>query len=199
MSMKRRILVIVGIALLISMVGIVAADTEASSVSTTVNPNTGNYFTIPHSANTLVKYAVSAEKYKLTIPGEINFQTDTKWNAGVSATSVTLASGRSLVVNVSSEHGWLMVQHDTNDNPDYSKNISYEMQYGTNLKADNSTTGHNEITLFSVSAGSNEGSIAVVFNMTDLAPELGTYQDKLTFRATVTGAVPSTPTTPTTP
>ena len=62
MSMKRRILVIVGIALLISMVGIVAADTEASSVSTTVNPNTGNYFTIPHSANTLVKYAVSAEK-----------------------------------------------------------------------------------------------------------------------------------------
>ena len=181
MSMKRRILVIVGIALLISMVGIVAADTDASSVSSTVNPNSGNYFTIPHSATTLVKYAVSAEKYKLTIPGEINFQTDTKWNAGVSATSVTLASGRSLVVNVSSEHGWLLVQHDTDENPDYSKNISYEMQYH-GLKADNSTTGHNEITLFSVSAGSNEGSISVVFNMTDLAPELGTYQDKHTKR-----------------
>ena len=195
MSMKRRILVIVGIALLISMVGIVAADTDASSVSSTVNPNSGNYFTIPHSATTLVKYAVSAEKYKLTIPGEINFQTDTKWNAEVTATSVTLASGRSLVVNVSSEHGWLLVQHDTDENPDYSKNISYEMQYAAGLKADNSTTGHNEITLFSVPAGSNDGSVAVVFNMTDLAPELGTYQDKLTFKATVMGTVPTSSTT----
>ena len=190
--MKIRILAILGIALVISMIGIASADQTASGVTTTLNPNSGNYFGIEHSATTLVKYAVSAEKYILTIPGEINFQTDTKWSASVKATEVTLASGRTLMVNVTSDHGWQMVQHDEGNNPIYSKNISYEMVYGDSLKANNSTVGTNELKLFSVSGGSNEGSIDLSFNMTDLAPELGTYQDKLTFKANVVGPTPTT-------
>ena len=192
--MKKALMILLSLAVILSAIGTVAADTVATpNGPKIVAPASGNYFSVDHEAFTEVSYSVSAEKYVITIPGQINFQSDAKWTSNLIVTDVTLASGRSLDIYVQSEHDFYLVQHETNGDPILTKNITYEMGYillgGTVGKANKDNAG--PILLLDLPAGVSSGTVPLTFNMTSVAPELGTYKDELTFTARVSGPLPS--------
>lgn len=193
--MKKTLMILLSLAVILSAIGTVAADTVATpNGPKDVAPTSGNYFSVPHTAVTEVYYAVSAEKYVITIPGQINFQRDAKWTSELTVTDVTLASGRSLDIDVQSEHGFYLVQHETNGNPILTKNITYDMGYiinGEAKTANKDNPGHASLSLIDLPAGVTTASVPLTFTMTSVAPELGTYKDELTFTATVSGPIPT--------
>lgn len=201
MKLKRTFLILLGIALILSMAGSVAADTAASSTSSSPAPE-NNYYRQTHSSTTTLLYTVSAERFTMTIPGQINFHSDLNWTAYLNATDITLASGRTLEIAVNSTHGYLLVQH-SGGAPLTDKNISYQMEYTLpgeeTAVANKDRPGKNPLTLVEAPAGTVEYIVPLKFTMTGEPPQLGTYQDILTFSASVSGNIPSPATDTPTP
>lgn len=189
--MKKALIILLGIALVISMFGVVSGDEEVvvlpdpgkASGSATLAKDLLNH------DDTLVYYTAE-ESYTVTIPEYVRFgqlESQKTVTTEVKSSTVTLLKGHRLNLTVTSEHNWNITFHhkDTNGNDvsDDTKTIPYELSYELNaesvtLKSDSGPGPH---AVMLVPTGSQPRITQLIFKLNGYAPETGTYKDTLTF------------------
>lgn len=193
--MKKALIILLGIALVISMFGVVSGAEEVvalpepgqASGSATLAKDILNH------DDTMVYYTAE-ESYAITIPEYVRFgQTEAQKTVTtvIKSSTVTLLKDHRLNLTVKSEHNWNIASHSKNANGDEvadpTKTIPYELTYNLNgapvtLKSESGSGPH---AVMLVPTGSVPITTELVFKLNGYAPETGTYKDTLTFTVNV--------------
>lgn len=172
MSLKKVINIIIGIALIISLSGIVSAG------SLNQGQTTGD----------LEVSLTVGQQYVISIPDAVTLPADGSENSPgeVNITSLTLIPTEKLQVKVKSTNGWYVVSEaDRNDKIAYQMSCSggysitydYEDELNAVLVTEATTQTY-----------SSYVPTTLTFKRTGHVPEYGTYKDVLTFTAHITAS-----------
>ena len=195
-KMKKIISVLIGIALLLTLITPAIGGSMYPEGGYTLTQETDNgQITGEATREVLVKFNVYGEMYYVSIPSDITFTgKDDYIDHEVSITKITLSGDREVQVNVKSKHGWEMMQHDGDDlkvdeNQAPLPGIHYTMTFynGDELAQQPASTDGNkeDIMIISANALSEITSKKIRFTMIENPPNTGAYKDTLTFTSKV--------------
>ena len=179
-------ILLLAVALLISIIGGVSA-ASGEVVGLKTNPSTGSA-TVAATGETVVEYGVTSG-YKLYVPVDFEFSDQVRTvQSEVFVSNITLATNQKLNLSVTSEHGWVLMQHELKNGMqvpvDGGDSIPYSMEFGTTtLNEGEPRTG----LITSISPGTSEQSVAVTFKLDDSAEitVAASYRDRLSFTAKI--------------
>jgi len=194
--MKKVLIISITLALVFLMTGAVAADVVFTKEATISE--------LRGYGETVVSYGVS-EGYSLKIPSDFAFKPNVHtMTSEVSASSVSLYAGDMLNVTVSSHHGWKLVEHIPDPDPNNhgamiqapnADDLAYQLSFTLN-EVDKEYTENsvsNYVPVLQVFEGSNEGSTELTFTLVDTtSASAGRFQDKLYFNSEIVRA-PTSP------
>ena len=173
--MKKTLMILLGIALILSMVGA----SSAISVEQTLSPGGSSHYA-PVTANPVyVTYSTqNVISYTVSVPADMTFSQSTA-TGDVVVSGVLLASNDVFNMTVVSEHGWNLMTHDAQGRPIAGHSIPYTMQVNGEL-VDDSTASVTIINKINDGQEIN-GTYVLLFTMTEGTTATGTYRDSLTF------------------
>jgi len=179
-------IMLLAVALLISIIGGVSA-VSVDTVGLKTNPSTGSA-DVAATGETVVEYGVSSG-YKLYVPVDFEFSDQIKTvESQVVVSNITLSTNQRLNLSVTSEHGWVLMQHELVNGVqkpvDTGDTIPYSMKFGTTIldKHDSKTC-----LITSVDAGNSDVSVDVTFEL-DTSVQItvaASYRDRLSFTAKI--------------
>lgn len=200
-------MILLGIAVVFSMVGIVAAadtdtEIELSNIPEYVGDSTSKISSSQKTGQTVLTYSIMQQTYTVTIPADFAFNElqTTIVRGNVTATEVTLKGGNYLSITVNSTHDFNMVQHeDANENdvsitestPRFAYNMTYTITGHSPVEVSHDTHVDNNrapIEVLNVTTGTKFAQTPLEFKKVGLAPDLGIFKDTLIFEAKIIGS-----------
>ena len=184
--MKKTLMILLGIALILSMVGA----SSAISVAQTLSPGGSSHYAPVTADPVYVTYSTgNVISYTVQVPADMTF-------SQLTATGTVVVSGVLLAVNdvfnmtVVSEHGWNLMTHDAQGRPIEGHSIPYTMKVNGELKSSTASVS----VINKINDGQIDGNYVLRFTMTDDATATGTYRDALTFTVQIDPAQSTTTT-----
>ena len=179
--MRKVLMILLGIALVTSMVGVVSA---ADFDSDLVSPTTGDQIDHAYTSEPVpVTFNIQKEQYRVTIPSKIEFSPSVLTvNTYAEITEATLIYGSSLNLSVESTNDWRL-KHVS----DIDTYINYQL---TAILSDDSEIVLDQDNIEAVDiltlSGVHESRTDLVFEITGEPVATGSYEDSLTFKAYIT-------------
>lgn len=183
--MKKVLLNLLGVALILSMAGVVGAGT--------LIPNPLDYDADVSSSLIVVTYSVS-ESYVVNIPDSITV--GTKYNVYLEGPAI-INSDKFLNVYINSTNNWKLIEDlSGNDNPGTPASIPYSLSakvliysdlvqgYGSTqniLIQSDADEPYKQTLIFTSKAGRDPVASDLTFNLLGTAAHAGTYKDTVTF------------------
>ena len=200
--MKKVLLILLGVALILSMAGVVGAGT--------LIPNPVDHDADVSSSLIVVTYSVS-ESYVVNIPDSITV--GTKYNVNLEGPAI-ITSDKFLNVYINSTNNWRLIE-DVGGNPVTPASIPYSLSAKVLIYSDlDEGTGstqniliqsdagepYKQTLIFTAKAGRDPVASDLTFNLIGTAAHAGTYKDTVTFTVKIqTKGDTSTAYPPTTP
>ena len=168
--MKNVLMILISLAVVFAMVGVVSAADNGIDGSDTGDTN--------------IQYIVD-ESYIVTIPSDVNFNTDLSGSGTVEASDVLLPDGKQLTVTMKSNNGYGTSFNLTCGTSPVSS-IPYSITVG------GTSVSENPFPVLTVPEGTTSKSVALTFVTTDAniakATKSGSHTDTLTFKCEVVDA-----------
>lgn len=189
--MKKTLMILLGIALILSMVGA----SSAISVEQTLSPGGSSHYAPVTADPVYVTYSTeNVISYTVVVPADMTFSQSTA-TGNVVVSDVLLASNDVFNMTVVSEHGWNLMTHDAQGRPIEGHSIPYTMEVNDELKSVADSTAPVSV-INKINDGYDDiaGTYALLFTMIDDATATGTYRDALTFTVQIDPAQSTTTT-----
>jgi len=181
--MRKVLMILLGIALVTSMVGVVSAANNFDS--DVVYPSVGKD-QIDHDYTSQpipVTFNIQQEQYRVTIPSKIEFSSSVlKVETYAEITEATLVHGSSLNLSVDSAHDWKL-KHLSASETYLNYQLTATLSDNSKKVLDQDDTGAVDILTLS---GVHESKTTLVFEITGEPATTGSYADSLTFNAHIT-------------
>ena len=170
--MKKLLMVLLGIALVISMAGVVSAIDMTYDATSNPNP----------TGTTTVKLYLNQE-YTITIPEDISLDYGSPVTDSLSISNLVMPSKKVLVISATSANGWKVKLLESST----THTITYDMDVTradhAAVKCDSSKTGAIEI--YRAYMNQINAPATLTFTLTGDVEEMGNYEDTITFSVSV--------------
>ena len=171
-NMKKLLMALLGIALVISMAGVVSAGDMIYDATSNPNP----------TDTTTVKLYLSQE-YTITIPDEISLDYGVSVTNSLSVSNLVMPANKVLIISAESENDWSVKSLESGSTATLTYDMDVTRTSHNPVKCDSSKSG--AIDIYRAYMDQTNDPATLTFTLTGDVVEMGNYEDTITFSVSV--------------